>query len=543
MSDTNSTQALPTGTLLRGSANSYRIERVLGSGGFGITYLASTTLSVDGISVKAHFAIKEHFPKELCFREPDDMVYCHTNNSERVEATFKDFVTEARRLRKIAAATSNRNIVKVREVFEANGTAYYVMEYLEGPTIAQYVASHGAFDEAGALTIMQPILHAAETLHANSITHLDIKPANIVLCSDGDSGMRPVLIDFGLAKHYDASGAATSTINTIGCSKGYAPLEQYAGLRKFSPQSDVYALSATLLFMLTAQTPPHAEDITPQHIAGMLYGTGVSAETVRAIQHGMAYSRADRTASATQLIRELGSVACEVQPDGFPETFSQAKSFSYSNRYSEEYSDNISKPRPKPKPAPKPADKAIPRSKGWIATWIIVLLISLLLPPMGFVHPIGAFAVTAIAAFCLSRRFEIPQACALPAMLILGLYSAIAIPISYTRFSLYDDMTSVFGLLFCLPVYMIALYTLCRCFATQKPMHLFIPAMVIVLMVYIMAGAAYCGDHNVGVLTLVIIMAFYTFITYIVDRYAGATTRESVILFGAIVGILTCFVW
>lgn len=541
MSDTNFPQALPTGTLLRGSANSYRIERVLGSGGFGITYLASTTLSVDGISVKAHFAIKEHFPKEMCFREPDGMVYCHTHNIERTKATLKDFVTEARRLRKIAAATSNRNIVKVREVFYANGTAYYVMEYLEGPTIAQYVASHGAFDEAGALTIMQPILHAAEHLHANSITHLDIKPANIVLCSDGDSGMRPVLIDFGLAKHYDASGAATSTINTIGCSKGYAPLEQYAGLRKFSPQSDVYALAATLLFMLSGQTPPHAEDITPQHIAGMLYGTDVSPETVRAIQHGMAYSRADRTASAAQLISELGSVACEVQPEAFPETFSNTKSFGHSDRYSEEYSDNISTPRPKP----KPADKAIPRTKGWRITWTIILLISLplSLPLWGFYQTIGAFAVMAIAVFCLSRRIEIPQAGALPAILILGLYSAIAIPTYYNGFSLYHDMTSVFGLLVCLPVYMIALYTFCRCFATQKPMYLFIPAMVIVLMVYIMAGAAYCGDHNVGVLTLVIIMAFYTFITYIVDRYAGATTRESVILFGAIVGILTCFVW
>lgn len=536
MSDTNFPQALPTGTLLRGSANSYRIERVLGSGGFGITYLASTTLSVDGISVKAHFAIKEHFPKELCYREPDGMVYCHTHNCERTEATLKDFVTEARRLRKIAAATSNQNIVKVREVFEANGTAYYVMEYLEGPTIAQYVASHGAFDEAGALTIMQPILHAAEHLHANSITHLDIKPANIVLCSDGDSGMRPVLIDFGLAKHYDASGMATSTINTIGCSKGYAPLEQYAGLRKFSPQSDVYALAATLLFMLSGQTPPHAEDITPQHIAGMLYGTGVSAETVRAIQHGMAYSRADRTASATQLIRELGSVACEVQPDAFPETFSQTKSFGHSNRYSEGYSDNISAPRPKP----KPADKAIPRTTGWLITWSIILLISLPLPLMGFVHPIGAFAVMAIAAFCLSRRFEVPQACALPALLILALYSAIVIPIYYNKGTLFEDMTSVFGLLFCLPVYMIALYSLCRCFATEKPMHLFIPAMVIVLFVYIAASMHY---RNSSTLTILVIMSFYTFMTYIVDRNAGPATRESVILFGAVVGILTCFAW
>lgn len=535
MSDTNFPQALPTGTLLRGSANSYRIERVLGSGGFGITYLASTTLSVDGISVKAHFAIKEHFPKELCYREPDGMVYCHTHNCERVEATLKDFVTEARRLRKIAAATSNQNIVKVREVFEANGTAYYVMEYLEGPTIAQYVASHGAFDEAGALTIMQPILHAAEHLHANSITHLDIKPANIVLCSDGDSGMRPVLIDFGLAKHYDAYGMATSTINTIGCSKGYAPLEQYAGLRKFSPQSDVYALAATLLFMLSGQTPPHAEDITPQHIAGMLYGTGVSAETVRAIQHGMAYSRADRTASATQLIRELGSVAREVQPEGFTATVSQDKSYGHSD-----HSGEISNPRPKPKPAPKPADKAIPRSKGWIATWIIVLLISLLLPPMGFIQPIGAFAVTAIAAFCLCRRFEMPQVYALPTLLILGLYSAIAIPLYYDRFFLYDAMTSPYGILFRLPVYMIALYSLCRCFATEKPMHLFIPAMLIVLFVYIAASMHY---RNSSTLTILVIMSFYTFMTYIVDRNAGPATRESVILFGAVVGILTCFAW
>ena len=90
---------------------------------------------------------------------------------------------------------------------------------------------------------------------------------------------------------------------------------------------------------------------------------------------------------------------------------------------------------------------------------------------------------------------------------------------------------------------MIALYSLCRCFATEKPMYLFIPAMVIVLMVYIMAGEAYSGGHNVGVLTLVIIMALYTFMTYIVDRNARPATRESVILFGAVVGILTCFVW
>lgn len=156
------------------------------------------------------------------------------------------------------------------EVFEANNTAYYVMEYISGSSLDKYVADHGALSEQETLRLMRPILDAVRLLHQNRICHLDIKPANIMLSTDAEGGVRPVLIDFGLSKHYDSHGHATSTINSFGYSEGYAPVEQYKGITTFSPGADLYALGATLWHCLTAIDPPSALDVRDGELASRL---------------------------------------------------------------------------------------------------------------------------------------------------------------------------------------------------------------------------------------------------------------------------------
>ena len=129
------------------------------------------------------------------------------------------------------------------------------MEYIEGESLAAYVSKHGALSEEQTRALMWPILDAMSHLHRQRICHLDIKPGNIMLGREENGDIRPVLIDFGLSKHYDNTGRPTTTVNTLGVSEGYSPREQYSGISSFSPQSDIYALGATLYYCLTGQTP------------------------------------------------------------------------------------------------------------------------------------------------------------------------------------------------------------------------------------------------------------------------------------------------
>lgn len=255
--------ALPAGAILNSGKQTYRIVRVLGSGGFGITYLAVSRQKVGNITVSIQFAVKEHFMSDFCERDSDTLQIKTGPGRQTVENSMKDFLGEARRLQQVG--DGHPSIVKVNEVFEANNTAYYVMEYLDGESLRSYVRSRGKLSEAETLDLLRPVMEAVDYLHEQRMTHLDIKPDNIMLAREEDASgnavMRPVLIDFGLSKHYDASGHATSTVNTLGCSDGYAPLEQYAGITTFSPSADIYALAATVLFCLTGKDPRRSPDM------------------------------------------------------------------------------------------------------------------------------------------------------------------------------------------------------------------------------------------------------------------------------------------
>jgi len=238
-------QNLQPNTTLQGGK--YRIERMLGQGGFGITYLANQT------SLQRKVAIKEFFMKDFCSRDSHTMyVQSFTAESaKQVEQYRKKFFKEAGNL----ARLHHPNIISVIDVFEENGTVYYSMPYYSGGSLQEYVDAHGALSESEAMKLIKQIAKALKYMHEeHHICHFDVKPANIMLDDKGNA----ILIDFGISKNYDAQGHETS-MTPIGLSEGYAPIEQYQqNVEEFSPVSDVYALGATLYFLLHGKRPVSA---------------------------------------------------------------------------------------------------------------------------------------------------------------------------------------------------------------------------------------------------------------------------------------------
>ena len=187
--------SLADGTVVVSPKRKYIIREVLGAGGFGITYYATYSSMVNGVPVKVQVALKEFFVNADCMRE-GQQVTCSKTSAIRVDGARQDFINEARRLRKIGL--DHDNIVKVDEVFEANGTAYYMMEYIEGKSLRDFVQARGRLSESDTVALMHPIIDAVAFLHSMKVNHLDIKPGNIMLATTDDGSIRPVLIDFGL---------------------------------------------------------------------------------------------------------------------------------------------------------------------------------------------------------------------------------------------------------------------------------------------------------------------------------------------------------
>ena len=146
------------------------------------------------------------------------------------------------------AGFDNPHIIKIYDIFEENGTAYYVMPYLDGGSLAEKVKKEGPLNEEQAIKYIKQVSNALDYIHKQNILHLDVKPSNVLLITADEA----VLIDFGISKHYDEEGSQTST-TPVGISKGFAPIEQYqqGNVSLFSPATDIYSLGATLFFLLT----------------------------------------------------------------------------------------------------------------------------------------------------------------------------------------------------------------------------------------------------------------------------------------------------
>lgn len=238
-------QELKQGTPLQGGK--YIIKRVLGQGGFGITYLA------EQVSLGREVAIKEFFMKDGCLRNEETgfVTVPTTGAAARVEQFRKKFLKEARTL----ASMDHPHIISVIDVFEENGTVYYYMPYMPNGSLKSLVQKKGRLNESAALLYIGQVASALEYMHERQLCHYDVKPDNILLDSRGNA----ILIDFGISKNYDADGNETST-TPIGISEGFAPIEQYQGISGFSPASDIYSLGASLYFLTMGQTPVSAID-------------------------------------------------------------------------------------------------------------------------------------------------------------------------------------------------------------------------------------------------------------------------------------------
>ncbi len=307
----NKKYLLSKGNILKSPELLYKVEEVLGYGGFGITYKVSADVMQGNIPIHTFFAVKEHFLSECCERSDGATVLVSKTQSDTYKDSLADFKSEAIRLNELSGL--HKGIVRVNEVFNANNTVYYVMEFLNGRSIRKEVKDNGPYSETDALSLIREIADAISFLHKERITHLDIKPDNIILHTfPNEDSPYPVLIDFGLAKHYDKDGRVTSTIRVQGCSEGYSPVEQYVRIDRFSPTADIYALGATLFFMLTGKDPIIASDITEDYILSHL-PANVSESTRNGILGAMKKEKNNRTNSVEKFLSDLGVKSIEIE--------------------------------------------------------------------------------------------------------------------------------------------------------------------------------------------------------------------------------------
>lgn len=280
------------------------IKPFLGSGGFGITYLASRQIKVGHNDThKVYYAIKEYFVKDHCSRQDDGATVTFNPAFPAAKQGMAEFKSEANRLKSLCKSIPG--IVKVHDVFEANGTAYYVMEYLNGGSLRDRVKElhPDAMSEEQVLRLMLPLLKTVKRLHEERLLHCDIKPDNIMLQIADDGQEHPVLIDFGETIHFDKSGDATSQ-RTFGGTPGYMPIEQTKEERMFDPRFDIYALGATMYHLLVGKRPVDAFDMTADILEREL-PTNISPRLRKAIKHAMEKLAENRTPTVDDLIKEL----------------------------------------------------------------------------------------------------------------------------------------------------------------------------------------------------------------------------------------------
>ena len=290
------TQYLSSESSLQGGR--YRIVRMLGSGGFGITYLGTQT------GLERNIVIKEFFMTDYCLRdEYSNLITVPTVSNVEFVERFKDkFLKEARHI----AQLKHPNIVNIIDVFEENGTAYYVMDFIEGGSLVEKVQREGSLPENVAKRYILQIADALNYIHQRYMNHLDVKPGNIMLSRNDNA----ILIDFGLSKQYDSQTGHQTSTTPVGISHGYAPMEQYkeGGVSEFSPETDIYSLGATLYYLLTGARPPVSQEINEDGLPlDQLKAKNISWPTISAIINAMKPRRKERTHDINTFIAELNA--------------------------------------------------------------------------------------------------------------------------------------------------------------------------------------------------------------------------------------------
>ncbi len=286
--------ALPEGTILGGR---YIVGRVLGEGGFGITYVAQE------YATKRLVAIKEYLPGEMATRSCSYEVTAYSGQRMTDFAYGKDcFLEEARTL---AEFQKEEHIVSIYSFFEENGTAYFAMEYVDGISLQQYMRERGGrLSPEEANRLLRPVMEAVGKIHRKGIVHRDISPDNILITEGG----KAKLIDFGAARY--SIGQKSMSLDVV-LKHGFAPIEQYSRRSRQGPFTDVYAMAATYYYAITGKLPPDAIDRMTDDQLQLPHALGIKIKKNQenALKKGLAVKAEDRW----QSMHEFADALCPQQ--------------------------------------------------------------------------------------------------------------------------------------------------------------------------------------------------------------------------------------
>lgn len=313
---------LPLHSILKKGA--YLIGRVLGKGGFGITYIGLDTTLLQRV------AIKEFYPEQFVRRSDQDgsreVVPIRDMQRESFERGMDSFLQEGRTLAKFGSLSA---VAGVKTFLQENGTAYLVMEYVDGMSVKDYVRTFGVMEPDMVLSMIKPMIRDLQCIHEEHIFHRDISADNLIIDTNG----KLTLIDFGAAKQILADSERT---NTILYKPGYSALEQYSAGGKQGAWTDVYGLCASVYYMLTGIVPESAmERIVDDAMQSLcdMEEIELSAESKAAIWRGMAVERKDRYQNMVELYQALfGEQISEALPVAAREGLIPGKRISYRSR-------------------------------------------------------------------------------------------------------------------------------------------------------------------------------------------------------------------
>ena len=343
--------ALPMGTILAGK---YLVGRVLGQGGFGITYVGWD------IALERKVAIKEYYPSGQVSRNPGSRGltwYTSVQSQQAKQNGTQIFLKEARKMSKVDDIP---NVVRVRDLFQENETAYIVMDFVEGETLKARLEKTGPLPWEQAKGIFLPAIQAMEQVHQAGLVHRDISPDNLMLTPGG----KVKILDLGAAKDLSVNNGASSMQVAKG---GFSPFEQYTQRGSSGPWTDVYAMAATVYYTLTGKLPPVATDrVVEDTISWDEPGLkALSAQALEALQKAMVISAKNRMQSMEELEKGLYSTAVKPEPAPAPQPVQEAQ------------------PEPQPTPEPAPQAKAEPKpeagkksgKKLWIAAAAVIAIV------------------------------------------------------------------------------------------------------------------------------------------------------------------------
>ncbi|MCD8097855.1 MAG: protein kinase, partial [Lachnospiraceae bacterium] len=336
---------LPPGTVLAGR---YLLGRVLGEGGFGITYIGRD------LRLEMKVAVKEYFPVDRVYRKASksmSVTRYSTGHTTDYEKGLKKFLYEARTL---ARMEKQPEIVTMRDYFEANGTAYIVMEYVDGITFTELVKERGGrIPPEELFDLLEPLFGALGAVHRQGVLHRDISPDNLML----EKG-KVRLIDFGCAREVTVG---TETI-TIALKQGYGPIEQYQGKGQ-GPWTDVYALSATICYCLSGRKPPQALDrlLNDELVWPGELGINITPKQEKALKKGMAVNPEKRYRCVEELYAGLYDAESEPESETMLRAESELKPEVISGEKPESKPEDMPDAEPGSKPAVMPGEE--PESK------------------------------------------------------------------------------------------------------------------------------------------------------------------------------------